>query len=288
MTQKENLVIEKEWDLIIESNQKLFNLDFANTWKYRDLLFLLVKRDFISFYKQTLLGPIWFFIQPLFTMSIYVFLFGNLAEISTDETPKPLFYLLGITSWGYFSECLTKTSTVFRDNSAIFGKVYFPRLIMPLSIVVSNLVKFGIQMLLFIIVMFYFYSASGIFLPTKYILLFPFFVILMAFLGLGLGMMISALTTKYRDFILLLNFGVQLLMYTTTVVYPLSSLNGKAKFLVSLNPITSIIEGMRLAFLGKGTFDIYSLIYSTFIILLILLMGILTFNKVQKNFIDTI
>ena len=277
-----------KWDLIIEPKNKLFDLQLKNVWNYRDLLWLLVKRDFVAFYKQTILGPIWFFIQPLFTMFIYVFIFGNLAGISTDGIPQPLFYLLGITSWTYFSECLTKTASVFRDNVGIFGKVYFPRLIMPLSIIVSNLVRFGIQMLMFILVMVYYYILNNNFLPTIYILYTPLFILLMALQGLGLGMIISALTTKYRDLVLLLTFGIQLLMYSTTIIYPLSSLNGKIKFLISLNPITSIIEGMRLGFLGKGTFDMSSLAYSITVTISILVIGVVIFNKVEKNFVDTI
>jgi len=279
---------DEDWDLVISSNNTFFDLQFKKVWLYRDLLILFVKRDFVAFYKQTILGPIWFFIQPLFTMGIYVFIFGNLAGIGTDGIPQPLFYLIGITSWTYFSECLTKTASVFRDNVSIFGKVYFPRLIMPLSIIVSNLVRFGLQMMMFVIVMIYYLITKGGFLPTLYVFLFPVFVVLMALLGLGLGMIISALTTKYRDLVLLLTFGIQLLMYTTTVIYPLSSLHGKIKFFISLNPITSIIEGMRLAFLGIGTFDIYSLAYSSSVTIIILFFGIIIFNKVQKNFVDTI
>lgn len=279
---------DEKWDLIIEPKNKLFDLQLKNVWNYRDLLWLLVKRDFVAFYKQTILGPIWFFIQPLFTMFIYVFIFGNLAGISTDGIPQPLFYLLGITSWTYFSECLTKTASVFRDNVGIFGKVYFPRLIMPLSIIVSNLVRFGIQMLMFILVMAYYYILNNNFLPTFYILYFPLFILLMALQGLGLGMIISALTTKYRDLVLLLTFGIQLLMYSTTIIYPLSSLNGKLKYLISLNPITSIIEGMRLGFLGNGSFNISNLAYSITVTISILVIGVVIFNKVEKNFVDTI
>jgi lipopolysaccharide transport system permease protein len=221
-------------------------------------------------------------------MAMYVFVFGNLAGISTDGLPQPLFYLIGITSWSYFSECLTKTASVFRDNANIFGKVYFPRLIMPLSIIFSNLVKFGVQMILLLIVMLYYYFKFHFFGITIYIFLLPVLVLLMAFQGLGLGMIISALTTKYRDLVLLLTFGIQLLMYGTTVIYPLSSLQGLTKLLVSLNPMTPIIEGMRLAFIGKGTFDIYSLAYTFIITTLIMFIGTIIFNKVEKNFVDTI
>lgn len=280
--------VEEKWDLTIKPQDGLIKFNFRKVWDYRDLLWLLVRRDFVAFYKQTILGPIWFFIQPVFTMAMYVFVFGSLAGISTDGLPQPLFYLIGITSWSYFSECLTKTASVFRDNVNIFGKVYFPRLIMPLSIIFSNLVRFGVQMILLIFVMLFYYFKYHFFGITIYIFLFPILVLLMAFQGLGLGMIISALTTKYRDLVLLLTFGIQLLMYGTTVIYPLSSLHGLTKTLVSLNPMTPIIEGMRLAFIGKGTFDLYSLTYTFIITAVITLIGTIIFNKVEKNFVDTI
>ena len=279
------------WDIIIEPKNSVFNLNLKQVWKYRDLLWLFVRRDFVSFYKQTILGPIWFFIQPLFTMGMYVFVFGGLAGISTDGLPQPLFYLVGITAWSYFSDCLIKTSTVFKDNSSIFGKVYFPRLIMPLSIVVSNLVRFGIQLLLLILTMTYYYYFRGYnFAFSLYILLLPILLISMALMGLGMGMVVSALTTKYRDLALLLNFGVQLLMYGTTVIYPLSSLSesGTMHTIISLNPMTPIIEGMRLGFLGKGSFELSDLFYTLGITLVIVLSGTIIFNKVEKNFVDTI
>jgi len=247
-----------------------------------------VKRDFVAFYKQTILGPIWFFIQPLFSMGIYSYIFGNLAGLSTDKIPAPLFYLAGITAWTYFSECLTKTATVFRDNSNIFGKVYFPRLIMPLSLVVSNLVRFGVQLLLLIIIMLYYYFKGGQFTLSIYIFVFPILIVLMAALGLGLGMIVSALTTKYRDLAMLLAFGVQLLMYATTVVYPLSSVTGTARKFIEFNPMTSIIEGFRKGLFGQGSFDMYSLLYASIITLIVLLFGTLIFNKVERNFVDTI
>ena len=247
-----------------------------------------MKRDFVSFYKQTVLGPLWFFIQPLFTTIVFTFVFGNLAGISTDGLPQPLFYLAGITAWNYFSDCFTKTSTVFKDNANIFGKVYFPRLIMPLSITLSNLVRFGVQMLLFIGMMFYYHFKGADFSPTWAIILFPVWVILMALLGLGAGLIITALTTKYRDLSFLITFGVQLLMYGTTVIYPLSSAPLKYKHLIELNPMTGIIEAFRYSFLGKGEFTINSLGYSTMITLVLLISGIVIFNKTEKNFVDTI
>ncbi|TDH23287.1 ABC transporter permease [Segetibacter sp. 3557_3] len=279
-----------DWDMVIEPQTSSLNLKLGDVWQYRDLLMLLVRRDFVSFYKQTVLGPVWFFIQPLFTTIIYTFIFGDLAGISTDGIePKALFYVAGVTCWNYFAECLTKTSTVFKDNSNVFGKVYFPRLIMPLSIVMSNLIKFGVQMLLFAVMMIYFsLLGGGTFHLTWYVLLFPVLVVQMALLGLGLGMIISALTTKYRDLVFLVTFGVQLLMYATTVVYPLSKAPEKYKWLISLNPMTPIIETFRYGFLGAGTFTWASLAISAAITLGITLFGIIIFNKVERNFIDTV
>ena len=282
------------WDLIIEQNNSFFDLQLKELWRYRDLLFMFVKRDFVSFYKQTILGPLWFFIQPIFTTIVFTFVFGKLAGISTDGLPQQLFYLTGITSWNYFSDCLTKTSTVFKDNANIFGKVYFPRLIMPLSIVVSNLVRFGVQMLLLIILMFYYWLfpiPNTSFEITAAILIFPILVLLMALLGLGLGLIITAVTTKYKDLTFLVTFGVQLLMYGTTVIYPLSEARIKfpamAKF-IELNPMTGIIEAFRYSFLGRGEFSISSIFYSVFITMVVLFAGIFIFNKTEKNFVDTI
>ena len=286
-----NKVEEEQWDMVIEPQAHLFDLKLREVWNYRDLLLLLVRRDFVSFYKQTILGPLWFFIQPLFTTIIYTFIFGNLAGISTEGLPAPLFYMAGITTWNYFSECLTKTSTVFRDNAGVFGKVYFPRLIMPLSIVISNLIRFGVQMLLLVIMMGYYATKGADFHINAHALLFPLLVVQMALLGLGAGMIISALTTKYRDLVFLVTFGIQLLMYTTTVVYPLSEAIKKYptyEWLFSLNPMTSIIETFRFGFLGQGTFSWSSLGISALITICITVTGILIFNKVERNFIDTV
>lgn len=279
---------EQAWDSVIVTRGSLFKLDLAEVWRYRDLLGLMVKRDFVAFYKQTVFGPLWFFVQPLFTTITYFFIFGKLAKLSTDGIPPTLFYLAGITAWSYFSECLTKTANVFRDNANIFGKVYFPRLIIPLSIIVSNLVRFGIQLLLLVILMTYYGIQGSNFNPSLYLLLLPILVFLMAAQGLGLGMIISAMTTKYRDLSLLLNFGIQLLMYGTTVVYPLSELTGTMRILVALNPMTYIIEGMRMGLFGKGSFDLMSLAYVSGISVALLIMGTLIFNKVEKTFVDTV
>ncbi|MDP2040492.1 ABC transporter permease [Algoriphagus sp.] len=278
----------EDWDLIIEPQNRLLSLKIREVWRYRDLLLLFVRRDIVSFYKQTILGPVWFFIQPVFTTIVYVFIFGNLAGLSTDGLPQTLFYLAGITAWNYFADCLNKTSTVFRDNSSIFGKVYFPRIIMPLSIILSNLMRFGIQMLLFLLVL-GFYLAKGAEITVDFhLFLFPIFVVAMAMQGLGLGMIVSAMTTKYRDLAFLLTFGVQLLMYATTVIYPLSSLSGKLYYLVALNPMTFVIEGFRKSLLGIGMFDGFTLSYTIISSSLILLFGLLIFNKVEKDFVDTI
>jgi lipopolysaccharide transport system permease protein len=277
-----------EWDLVIEPQTSLLQLNLRDVWRYRDLLLLFVKRDFISFYKQTILGPLWFFIQPLFTTIIYTFIFGNLAGISTDGLPQPLFYMAGITAWNYFADCLTKTSTVFRDNANLFGKVYFPRLIMPLSIVVSNLVRFGVQMLLFFLMMGYYKFSGADFHTNMYILLFPVLVLLMAFLGLGVGLIITALTTKYRDLAFLITFGVQLMMYATTVIYPLSAAPEKYKWLIELNPMTGIIEAFRFGFLGQGELTFSSFGYSAAFTLMAMLLGVIIFNKTEKTFIDTV
>lgn len=284
--------LNEKWTLEINSRRNIFTVDLRELWHYRDLLFLLVRRDFVSFYKQTILGPLWFFIQPLFTTIIYTFVFGNLANISTDGLPQPLFYMAGITAWNYFSECITKTSTVFKDNANIFGKVYFPRLIMPLSIVVSNLIRFAVQMVLFLLTMgWYYWKGITSFHFTYYIALFPFIVILMALLGLALGMIISALTTKYRDLSFLVTFGVQLLMYLTTVIYPLSTVVTRFadySWLIKYNPMTPIIEVFRVGFLGSGTVSWPLLGYATAVTIILLISGVFIFNKVEKNFIDTV
>ena len=281
----------QDWDLIIKGHTSLFDVRFDDLWRYRDLLGMFVKRDFVSFYKQTILGPLWFFVQPILTTIVFTFVFGKLANIGTDGLPDFLFYLSGITAWNYFSDCLTKTSTVFRDNANIFGKVYFPRLIMPLSIVVSNLVRFGVQLLLLVATMIYFAFVGAEFEVTAAILMFPILVALMAFLGLGAGLIITAMTTKYRDLTFLVTFGVQLLMYGTTVIYPLSEARKKYPefaWLIELNPMTGIIEAFRYAFLGQGEFTVASIGYSALVTIMLLAVGIIIFNKTEKNFVDTI
>jgi lipopolysaccharide transport system permease protein len=282
---------DEDWDIEISAKNNLLDLKLKDVWHYRDLLLLLVRRDFVSFYKQTILGPVWFFVQPVITILFYTLVFGNLAGIPVDGLPKPLFYLAGTIIWNYFAECLTKTSTVFRDNSALLGKVYFPRLIMPLSIVLSNLIKFGVQFLLFIILyIIYLFKDAGI-SPNAFVLLLPLLIVMIAALGLGLGMIISAVTTKYRDLAFIVSFGVPLLMYTTTVIFPLSVAEAKYpaySWLVKFNPITAIIETFRYSLLGKGSFSWDLMGYSLIITVIILITGTIIFNKVEKTFVDTV
>jgi lipopolysaccharide transport system permease protein len=291
--EKENLETEGQgkWDIEISPNNNLLDLKLKDVWHYRDLLFLLVRRDFVSFYKQTILGPVWFFAQPIITTVFYWFVFGTLANIPADGVPKPVFYMAGIIMWNYFSDCLTKTSTVFRDNTALMGKVYFPRLIMPLSIVASNLVRFGIQAVLFIFFLAYFAFKAGHLPLNAYALLFPVLILLIAAQGLGLGMIISAVTTKYRDLAFVVTFGVPLLMYATTIVYPLSVAESKFhgySWIVKYNPMTAVIETFRYGFLGHGDFSWALLGYCAVITFLILLAGTVIFNRVEKTFVDTV
>lgn len=281
-------VIQEDWTEIIEPQHSLLDLRLAEVWNYRDLLLLLVRRDFVATYKQTILGPIWFFLQPVMTTLTFTLIFGKIAGISTDGMPMLLFYMAGITLWNYFSECLNRTATVFKDNESVFGKVYFPRLIMPLSIVISNLIKLGIQFFLFLLFWgFYLFTGSSVH-PNAAILLTPVLVLIMGGLGLGFGMIISALTTKYRDLVFLMTFGVQLLMYATPVIYPLSSISEKYKMLIMANPMTSIIETFKYAFLGSGSFSWTALGYSAGFMLIILALGTIIFNKVEKSFMDTV
>ena len=279
---------DEDWSEIIQPRTRLLDLGLRDVWRYRDLVMLFVRRDFVSTYKQTILGPIWFFIQPLLTTITYMIVFGSIANLSTDGLPQLPFYLAGVTIWNYFAQTLTTVSTVFTANAAIFGKVYFPRLSMPLSIVVSNLIRFGIQFALFLAVWAYYLIAQDSLHPNAYILLTPVLLLLMGLLSLGLGMIFSALTTKYRDLAMLLAFGVQLLMYATPVIYPLSKLPLKYKPFILANPLSSIVETFRYAFLGSGTFSWLALGYSAAVTAVILVVGTVIFNKVQKSFTDTV
>lgn len=287
----------KDWDLVIKPKESLFSVDFKELWRYRDLCSLFVKRNIITQYKQTVLGPLWWLIQPALTVIMYMVVFGGIAGIPTDGVPQPLFYLSGICLWQYFSDCLTKTSNTFVNNSGIFGKVYFPRLVMPLADVISNLLRFGIQFGLFIVV----YIGYWLLDPTCsahltiYALLFPILVFMMAGLALGFGTIISSMTTKYRDLQVLFSFVVQLWMYATPIVYPLSQTAGRqlygisVKTLMCLNPVTPVIEAFKYGFLGAGQFIGWGwLAYSFVFMVVVLALGILIFNKVQKSFMDTV
>lgn len=276
------------WDLEIKPQSSVFNLHLKDVWAYRDLLWLLVRRDFVSFYKQTILGPLWFFIQPIFTTVVFTFVFSNLAKISTNGSPAPLFYMAGTVAWTYFADSLTKTSTVFKDNANIFGKVYFPRLIMPVSIVFSNLVKFGVQFILFLILLVYYIIHGDNVHPNWFILLFPVLMLLMALLGLGLGLIVTALTTKYRDLAFVVAFGMQLLMYATPIIFSLLKVPPKYRTIIALNPMSGLIETFRYGFLGTGQFYPGAFVYSILASLVLFVLGLIVFNKVEKNFVDTV
>jgi lipopolysaccharide transport system permease protein len=277
-----------EWDLIILPQTSWFDLHLTDLWRYRDLTMLFVWRDFVAAYKQTILGPLWHLITPVISTLIFTIIFNRIAEIPTDGLPPFLFYMCGLTAWNYFSDCLNRTSGTFIANANIFGKVYFPRLIVPLSIVISNLVKFVIQFTLFVGFMIFFSLRASTIYPNLYILLTPYLLLLMAAMGLGAGIIVSSLTTRYRDLQVLVGFGVQLFMYATPIVYPLSAVPNKYRWLVLINPMTPVIESFRYGFLGNGTFSITYLLYSTGVTLLILFLGILLFNHVEKTFMDTI
>jgi lipopolysaccharide transport system permease protein len=279
----------ENWDLIIRPKSSLFDLNLKEVWRYRDLLFLFVRRDFIAQYKQTILGPLWNLVQPILTTAIFLLIFGKIANIPTDGIPPILFYMSGITIWNYFQVCLTNTSSVFVANASIFGKVYFPRLVIPLSIIVSNLAKFGIQFGLLVIAMVYFqFKGYPMHLGWNFLLILP-TLVLMAGIGLGLGIIISSLTTKYRDFTVLMTFAIQLLMYATPIAYPLSFL-GHSKFrtVIILNPLTSVAELFRYSLFGKGTITPENLLYSFGFMSICLFFGLMIFSRVEKTFMDTV
>lgn len=285
----------EQWTTVIKPKNKLLELNFKEIWQYRDLLSLFVKRDIITQYKQTILGPFWFVIQPAMTVAMYMVVFGGIAGIPTDGVPQPLFYLAGICMWQYFADCLNKTSNTFVANSGIFGKVYFPRLISPLSTTISNLVRFTIQFLLFVCVYIYFVLSGIDIQPNLYALLFPLLVVMLAGTALGFGIIISSMTTKYRDLQVLFTFVVQLWMYGTPIVYPLTQVKGTMVLgydistLICLNPITPIIETFKYGFLGAGEFIGWGwLTYSFTFMVVLLLLGIVIFNRVQKSFMDTV
>ncbi|TXD81355.1 ABC transporter permease [Subsaximicrobium wynnwilliamsii] len=279
-----------EYTLVIEPKTKLLDFDLKELWRYRDLLLLFVRRDFVSVYKQTIFGPLWFFIQPILTTIMFMVVFGGIAKMSTDGLPQAVFYLAGIVSWNYFAEALKTTSETFVTNAGIFGKVYFPRVITPLSIVVSKLLTFAVQFFLFLLVYFYYlWFTDATLEPNLMLLLLPVLIVITAGLALGLGLLITALTTKYRDFRFLIGFAVQLAMYATPIIYPLSEIdNEKLRFAVLANPMTSIIETFRYAFTGSGEFSWFNLGYSFVVMIVLLIVGTLSFNKVEKTFMDTV
>jgi lipopolysaccharide transport system permease protein len=285
----EKITTEEHWDEVIEPSGKLFDLRLKEVWRYRDLLMLFVKRDFAAQYKQTVLGPLWHIIQPVFTTLVFLMVFHGIANISTDGVDAVLFYMSGITIWNYFSSCLTATSNTFVANAGIFGKVYFPRLVIPLSTVLSNIIKFGIQFILLLVAMIWIGIRDHNFHFGMSWLLVPLLVIMMAGLGLGLGIIISSLTTKYRDFTVLVGFAVQLLMYATPIAYPLSFLKGKSyAWIIAYNPLTPIVEAFRYALLGKGSYEPMHLMYSGIFIIVTLFLGTVIFNKVERSFMDTV
>lgn len=279
---------EQKWDLIIRPKSKWYDLRLKEILRYRDLLFLFVRRDFVSLYKQTILGPIWFFIQPIITSLTYVLIFGNLAKISTDGLPQILFYMCGVTLWTYFADTLTKTSETFTTNANIFGKVYFPRMIVPLSVVVSNLIKLGVQFLLFIIIWAFYLVKGNNVHPNAALLLVPFLIIIIGFMGLGFGILITSMTTKYRDLKFLVVFGVQLMMYASPIVYPLSIVPEKYKWIIIANPVTSILETFKYAFLGVGQFHWGYLLYSFSFTVVLFIICVVIFQRVEKSFMDTV
>ena len=279
---------ENNYTFVIKPKRTLWEIDLKEIWRYRDLLFLLVKRDFISVYKQTILGPIWFFIQPLLITITFTVIFGQVAKISTGGSPEILFYLTGITFWNYFSSCLTSTSNTFVSNASVFGKVYFPRLIVPLSVIISNLMKLGIQILLLLIVWVYYIVNSNVVHPQIELLLMPFYLLVFALMGLGFGLIFSALTTKYRDLTFLIAFGVQLLMYASAVIFPASVVPLDKQWILFLNPLVSLMEAIKFSVLGQGVFSWFYLAYSAIFTAIVLVIGVLIFNKVEKGFIDTV
>jgi lipopolysaccharide transport system permease protein len=277
-----------EWALIIRPKKNLLEIDFKQIWEFRDLLILFIQRDIVTKYKQTILGPLWFIIQPILTTLMYLLVFGRIANIPTDNVPPILFYLSGIVAWTYFSVCLNSTAGTFITNAGIFGKVHFPRLVVPLSIVISNIIQFLIQLGLLLIVIGIYYFKGVSFTFTYNLFLVPFLILLMAFLGLGFGIIISSLTTKYRDLSNLMGFGIQLWMYATPIIYPLSVIPDKYKIFILANPLTAIIITFKSALLGTQSVSYGYLLYSSVFTLVILFLGIIIFNRVERSFMDTV
>jgi lipopolysaccharide transport system permease protein len=280
---------EIDWTMTIEAQRSLLDLRARELWQYRDLVLLFVRRDFVAVYKQTILGPLWYLIQPLLTTLTFTFIFGKVASLPTDGLPQFLFYMSGTVVWSYFAACLTKTSETFVQNANLFGKVYFPRMAVPVSILISNLITFLIQFALFLLFVGYF-AARGT--PIRFnglwILLSPLLILMMAGLGLGFGVIISSLTTKYRDLRFLVTFGVQLLMYATPVIYPVSAIPARFQWAILANPMTPIVEAFRVAFLGAGTVNPGLLLYSFVFMLVVVFLGSVIFNRVEQTFMDTV
>jgi lipopolysaccharide transport system permease protein len=277
-----------QWDLVIEPQRSLLDLRLRELWRYRDLVMLFVRRDFVSAYKQTILGPLWYLIQPLLTTLTYTVIFGQIANLPTDGLPQFLFYMSGTVIWAYFADCLTKTSNTFVNNSNLFGKVYFPRMAVPVSILISNLITFAIQFVFFLLFALYFGLRGSTITPNLWILSTPLLLLMMAGLGLGFGVLISAMTTKYRDLRFLVQFGVSLLMYATPVIYPISSVPAQLQMLIRLNPMTPIVETFRFAFLGAGSVNPMELLYSFVFMLVVVILGSVVFNRVEATFMDTV
>lgn len=283
--------LKRTWRETITGQNNIFSLNLKEIWNYRDLLFILVRRDILAIYKQTILGPLWFFLQPILTTITFVIVFARIGKIYNSDLPPLLFYLSGLVLWSYFSECILRTSTFFKDNNPILSKVYFPRLIVPLSLIMTNLVKLAIQLSVFILIYTYFLIQTSAVRPNLYALLFPVLIVLIAGLGLGTGMIISSLTTRYKDLSHLTTFGVQLLMFVSPVIFPVSNyIHSSYRWLIMANPMTGIIEAFRYGFLGKsyGYFSWGLLGYDTACMIFFLFLGILSFNAVEKNFIDSI
>lgn len=280
---------EENWSLVIKPQSKWWDLRLKEIWDYRDLILIFVRRDIVAVYKQTVLGPLWFFLAPIFTVIAYNFVFGSIAGISTDGIPGPVFYLAGTTLWNYFQTCFTMTSNTFTNNAAIFGKVYFPRMVAPISTVLSTLFKFGVQLLMFIAVVAYYmvFTDANIHL-TKWIYLFPVLVVMMGGLSLGVGIMLSALTTKYRDLKNFIGFGVTLLMYASPVIYPVSAVPESYSWFTKFNPIAPILEAFRLGFTGSGTVTANDLLFSGSFVVILLLIGMVVFHRVERTFMDTV
>jgi lipopolysaccharide transport system permease protein len=273
---------------VISNKKGLFELKLNEIWHYRDLLVLFIKRDITVTYKQTILGPIWFVIQPLLTTLMFLMVFGKIAGIPTDGVPPVLFYLGGITIWNFFADCLRQNSSTFSNNAYLFGKVYFPRLITPLSIVASSFVKFLIQLVIFLALYFYMIYSGAAIHPNITLLLFPFYIIILSLLSLGFSLSISSLTTKYRDLTFLVSFGVQLWMYATPIIYPMSQIPVKYQKFIMLNPVSSVVESFKYSFTSIGIFNLNKLVYSSIFAIIIFLVGLIIFNRTEKSFMDTV